>query len=976
MTQNGFFLGLQIKINKLSGEKFILPADDFTRHAFICGSTGTGKTVLGKILIEEAALNGISSIVIDLKGDLSSLAVPVVDMSPEELSPWLKAGRTPSDTAEAAREAAADTRTRLKHFGLTTEDVRELRRKVRFDLYTPRTKRGIKFSISELCSAPDDLDQYQASEPENVSGMIQNMAQSLLGRIFPNANPRDMIVEMGFLEEIIRHLWASKTPLDGIEGLERLIDEIRNPGFKTIGRLNLDEFIAPDIRMQMIKKMNSLLIGTQRSWFEGESIADIVHPLMTSAETRVAIFNLSELESFSDRSLVVSQLAYSVFNTYRRSHSDKLRLLFYIDEIGGTESSGFFPPEPFSSTAKPAVNLLLRQGRAFGVGMVLSTQNPGDIDYKGLTNCHTWFIGKLLTAEDRKKAMEGFSRAEIRIERAEDFVRDAREGCFLVRTKEGKVHQFQERWLLSWHKVLGNEDLDHLRKELRDKNDYLKACQLSHDGDVERSIDLYRELIRRNPAEPGNYLDLSDVLAAGNRAEEALEVLKESVKNGHVSERIMMKMGRVLILLGRYDLAEQHLLKALSTNQSLDEAHYLLARVLRFRKDLDKAAWHAGQAGRLNYQQEEYWHLKAWIMYERGSFQDALTALDNALKIRPLVPAYCQFKALIIFSSGQVKEAGQQLDSCADDGCLTHFLRGLIAESLKKPQERERELLLAADADKNFAPAHFHLGRLYFEKLVLDRALAFVEQALRLDPNEPEYWYQHALIMVRAKLPEKALEDLDKALLAKEDYRFLLLAAELLEQQGSSGKSATFYKRVLAVDQENLRAFTRLADLLMEEDAAQSLALVKKAQEHHSTPELFLLKSRAHLALGYTREALACIDEYLRLNSSADAFAWNLRSAIFRKENNWVEVLANFEKMAKILPETPEIIIGKVEALIKLSRLDDALSLCDTALEDYPEHPGLWQSLSFVYRALDEEEKALYCEERIRKIRSFSQSPS
>jgi hypothetical protein len=197
--------------------------------------------------------------------------------------------------------------------------------------------------------------------------------------------------------------------------------------------------------------------------------ADDIETILSAPEgkTKIAVINLSELD-FQDRSFVLSHLGYGLFRWARKLGGSSVpRVLFAVDEIGGGGGKqAFFPPLPYSSVSKPSLNLLLRQGRAFGICCLFATQNPGDIDYKGLSNCHTWIIGRLATRRDRDKIRQGISDAEVNLGDVDRAIASVNAGEFLIHKKNGAVEYFKQRWLLTFHKVLAPNEVNRLARML------------------------------------------------------------------------------------------------------------------------------------------------------------------------------------------------------------------------------------------------------------------------------------------------------------------------------------------------------------------------------------------------------------------------------------------------------------------------------------------------------------------------------
>ena len=438
--------------------------EDLLTHTFICGTTGSGKTVNLKIMVEEAALKGIPSIVVDLKGDLTSLSIPLKRMSRETLEPWVEPspGLTP---AEEASEESKRFLNKWREQGYGEEEFKGFQERVEFGIYTPRSKKGThQVGVSFVANPPADWEEMYDNDPEVVRGMIRDSSMALLMRLYPKIDK--VTLEMGFLEELILAAWRNGVPLKGREGLQNLVALIQKPPkeLKVIGAMELNDYLLPQKRMELASRVNSLLVGANSVWFEGISADDIEAILEARPnKTKIAIINMSDLD-FYDRAFVLSHLGYGLFRWARKlGGMSSPRVIFAVDEIGGGGGKeAFFPPLPYVSVSKPALNLLLRQGRAFGICCLFATQNPGDIDYKGLSNCHTWIIGRLATRRDRDKIRQGISDAEVNLGDVDTAITSVNAGEFLIHKKNGAVEYFKQRWLLTFYKVLSPNEVSRL----------------------------------------------------------------------------------------------------------------------------------------------------------------------------------------------------------------------------------------------------------------------------------------------------------------------------------------------------------------------------------------------------------------------------------------------------------------------------------------------------------------------------------
>jgi hypothetical protein len=456
--QGGLHLGREY--NVVGGRKyessrpFLLPENDLLTHAFICGVTGSGKTVVGKAIVEEIARRGVPSILIDLKGDLTSIALTL--SSSGEFEPWVEARNESARKAQAEKESRLHFG-RLGDFGLTLADVEGYRQKVAFRVFTPRSNKGLPLSFaSPLGAPPYPVDLYR-KDPETFNNLIASLVNAFLDRLYPGTKRTKIENERGFVYELVHHAWLHGINLQGETGLRELLKLVEEPPFQEIGGLPVPQYIdAENRRKRLLAKINTMLVGAERMWFEGPQLSMDLLLKGGNDKTPVNIVNLTELDHFEDRSFVVAQIAYEI-NKWMRTlpGTTQPRLLFFIDEIGGGGGKqALFPSFPYESAAKWGLNYLVRQGRAVGVCCVLATQNPGDVDYKGLSNCQTWIIGKLATDRDRKKVLEGMEVWGGQAERVKRNLTGAPAGDFVIRTARGDIRYFRERWLMSYHRVL------------------------------------------------------------------------------------------------------------------------------------------------------------------------------------------------------------------------------------------------------------------------------------------------------------------------------------------------------------------------------------------------------------------------------------------------------------------------------------------------------------------------------------------
>ena len=459
------YLGKTVETTGLNG-RYYHRLVDLVTHTFICGASGSGKTVIGKAIIEEAALHGVPAIVIDLKGDLSSLALAFSELSPKMLAPWIQV-QDQRTLGRAALAEANNLRARLLEWGLTEADVRRFGETVAVEVFTPRSDRGRRLALPLIPAPPPDIEVLFEKDIDTALAMVSGLAESLIRRVIPTGN-RDR--EQEYMTALIEHAWRKHKDLSGPDGIHRLVKLIMEPPFDKIGALSVEEHLPDNRRQRLVQAVNGQLIGADSGWLRGEelTIDKLAGANRKDRKTQVSIINLAAIADFEDQSFVVAQVAFAI-NAWMRQQGtapggDKPRLLFFIDEIGGGGGkTAFYPTFPYTSTAKPALNLLVRQGRAFGVGCLLATQNPGDIDYKGLSNCSTWIIGKLQTKRDRDKVREGLADAEFKPRDLAKMLAAPNTGQFMFMTADGGVAFVHERWLLTYHCTLTPEQVSRLK---------------------------------------------------------------------------------------------------------------------------------------------------------------------------------------------------------------------------------------------------------------------------------------------------------------------------------------------------------------------------------------------------------------------------------------------------------------------------------------------------------------------------------
>ena len=394
-----FYLGRPYDLEKKKPKDGIVLYDskDLVTHAVCVGMTGSGKTGLCIGLLEEAAIDGVPAIVIDPKGDLANLLLTFPDLKPEDFAPWINeedAEKKGLSTADYAAQQSEFWKKGLAEWGQDGARIKRLKEAADFRIYTPGSNAGLPVSILKSFAAPPAAMREDA---ELMRDRVSTTATSLLGLLGIQADPiksREHIL----ISNILNAAWSAGNDLD----IAALIQQIQTPPMTKVGVMDLDSFFPSKDRFELAMSLNNLLAAPGfSSWMEGEPL-DIQQILHTpDGKPRVSIFSIAHLND-AERMFFVSLLLNQTLGWMRaQSGTSSLRAILYMDEI-----FGYFPPVA-NPPAKLPLLTLLKQGRAFGLGVVLVTQNPVDLDYKGLSNTGTWFIGRLQTERDKARVLEG-----------------------------------------------------------------------------------------------------------------------------------------------------------------------------------------------------------------------------------------------------------------------------------------------------------------------------------------------------------------------------------------------------------------------------------------------------------------------------------------------------------------------------------------------------------------------------------------
>ena len=445
-TNGKYYLGKQwdAGASKLLDDTLLYDSEDLTTHAVVVGMTGSGKTGLCVGLLEEAALNGVPALMIDPKGDLTNLLLHFPDLLPADFKPWINADAARKDGKtedQAAAETAGMWQAGLTDWDIAPERIKALADSVRFTIYTPGSTAGVPLSVLSKLGAPDIA--WQGNE-EVLQEQISGTVTALLGLTgLKNIDPvqsREHIL----LSNIIAHTWSQGQSLD----LGELIMQIQSPPFAKLGVFDVNTFFPEKDRTGLAMRLNSMLASPSfQNWVQGEPL-DIAALLYTpDGRPRHSIFYIAHLSE--DERMFFVTLLYANIESWMRAQSgtSTLRALVYFDEI-----FGYLPPIG-NPPSKTLILRMLKQARAFGVGLVLATQNPVDVDYKGMSNIGTWFIGKLATDQDKARLLDGLSSADgsVNVKELDRLISGIGKRVFLMRNvHEKRPLLFQTRWAMNY----------------------------------------------------------------------------------------------------------------------------------------------------------------------------------------------------------------------------------------------------------------------------------------------------------------------------------------------------------------------------------------------------------------------------------------------------------------------------------------------------------------------------------------------
>lgn len=398
-----FYLGKEFEAEgkKVTDDLVLYDSKDLVTHGVVLGMTGSGKTGLCIALLEEAAMDNVPAIVIDPKGDISNLLLTFPELDSKSFEPWVNAddaAKKGISVQDHAENTAAMWRDGLAEWGQGPERISQFREKVDINVFTPGSTSGIPVSIlSSLEVPPSPVMEDGELFGDRVSSTVESLLSLVGVNVEGTANPEAVLLGAIFSIE-----WQEGRGLD----LEKLIRQIQRPNFGKVGVIDLETFYPEKSRQALAMKFNGLLASPGFStWLEGAplDIAKMLH--REDGKPRISIFSIAHLND-AERMFFVSLLLNQMLGWMRTQRgTTSLRALMYMDEI-----YGYLPPTANPPSKRPMMTML-KQGRAFGLGCLLATQNPVDLDYKALSNIGTWFLGRLQTERDKLRVLDGLEGA-------------------------------------------------------------------------------------------------------------------------------------------------------------------------------------------------------------------------------------------------------------------------------------------------------------------------------------------------------------------------------------------------------------------------------------------------------------------------------------------------------------------------------------------------------------------------------------
>jgi hypothetical protein len=425
--------------------RFEVPPHHLTTHGVFVGASGCGKTGAACVLVEETLRAGVPVLMIDIKGDLTNLALAFDTFDHEPFKPWVEPG--PGDTRsveQLARDLAEERQRSLEAWQLGLPELAHFNDRVQVRIITPGSTAGEPLHVLSCLEHPSA--QWQKNDEvarASLSAAI-SLVLRLLGRDPDPAKSRDHVLLSVFAERRLRNGESAD--------LGALLQDLNEPPIDTIGSLPITSFMSNKERAELAASLNAILASpTFATWREGARL-DIREWLAPKdGKTQAVVVSVAHLDD-DERNLVLGILLEEVLTWVRSLPGTKhLRAMVLFDEV-----YGYLPPHPQRPPTKQPLMSLFKQARAFGVSVVIATQNPMDLDYRALSNAGLWCVGRLQTDADRNRVIEGLAQnagtGTESVESLAHLIKSLKDRWFLVRNMRSDLGTvlYQPRWALSF----------------------------------------------------------------------------------------------------------------------------------------------------------------------------------------------------------------------------------------------------------------------------------------------------------------------------------------------------------------------------------------------------------------------------------------------------------------------------------------------------------------------------------------------
>ncbi len=415
----------RIHIGSAEGRRFFYELNTLNQHGAVIGASGSGKTVMCKVLVEEALMRGIPVIAIDPKGDIPGLGIVHEEF---DFRPFIS-------SRKKAQKVAGDYLSRISSQQIEKGAASRLK-DIKINIFTPKSSVGKQVSLIPDLSAPKDFSRLAEEDPAMIADFVEPVSASIVKLAGIGGSVQEKVRSL--ISQILIYNWKNQNSLT----IEELIEQVIKPPFDKVGTLPLDDFISPKDKKKAAAGINLILSSpAKKAW----SIGSKLDTEELFSRGTLSVFDLRFCPTTADKQHVAEEIMQKIYKfLIGKGGSSRLRYMLYFDEL-----SGFIPPPPAAPPSKKLLELLIRQSRAFGLGIVVATQNPGDIDYKVFGNIGTRFIGKLRTDNDIDKvaAGTGLMQSDLR-----ERISKLQTGeFFLNNSVDNKNSMIRSRWLLSYH---------------------------------------------------------------------------------------------------------------------------------------------------------------------------------------------------------------------------------------------------------------------------------------------------------------------------------------------------------------------------------------------------------------------------------------------------------------------------------------------------------------------------------------------